>query len=674
MSKAKRPICIEDLYRLMDVSDPHYSPDGQWLAYVRQTIDRPQNAYQRNIWLVSTHDGRHIQLTRSGKDSEPRWSPDGQWLAFSSSRDKKSQVYLLPMQAPGGEAKRLTNCPNGASSPAWSPDSQRLAFLAGMNQQERAGESQVEDSPTDELAAKHRIERREHDEKQRLDPRKIERLPYREGTAFISGHYLQIYVLNIHDETPQPQRLTDSDANYSTPHWTADGQSLISTRPSRLDEDEPRRWSQLYRLDARNGSETQLTSDEAFIVYTPQVSPDGQWVAYNRFPRALSSRANLELAVLALESGEIRHLNIGDRSVEAWHWTADSQAIVYSVTDRGQTPLYRIGLDAGISPVLTDAAFVISEFSMTPEGEIAFSSATPASPPEIYRLTPSGEVEALTQHQRAFLDEVSVQAPYEIWVKAPDGWDVQGWYLLPPDFDPAKRYPLLLSIHGGPHLMYGPSERGMWHEWQVQAAAGYVVLYINARGSDGYGAAFRDGVYGAWGKNDMPDQMAALDALLAKGFVDAERLFITGGSYGGFMTTWIVSHSQIFKAAVAQRGVYHFMGFYGSTDIPQFVATELGVEPWENPQQLWESSPVAYAHEIKTPVLLIHAENDFRVPISEAELMFALLKRLGKTVKLIRYPNDGHEMSRTGEPAHRISRLEEMLAWFASYDRPAPDA
>lgn len=662
-----RTIEIDDLCNMVEATDPRLSPDQQWIAYVHITIDRLKNDYQRNIWLAPTTGGSPIQLTRSGKDTQPRWSPDGQWLAFTSARqDDKPQVYLLRVASPGGEPRQLSSMPNGATEPAWSPDSTRIAFLAGMNAEERAREDSDEDEapPDDEMEARHRKERHEYEEKQRVDPRIHTRLPYRSGTNYLGDHYRQVYVISI-KEGAEPHRLTDFDEHYTRPVWM--GEMVLTTRPLDPTLDAAWRYNAIVLLDSETGAETILTEDD-HTDYEPTPSPDGQWIAYLRTPFERSSRANMRLAIIPAEGGSPRDLTLGlDRSVKNLRWVGAHPVI--SVPNEGHTEIFAIHTDSGDFVRMVGGDLEAEFFDVGSNESVAFTAATSLCPPEVFwKSTPESELVQLTAHNHAWLADVIVQETHEIRFQAPDEQEIQGWYLLPADFDPQHQYPMILSIHGGPHVMFGPSFRTMWHEWQVQAGRGYVVFYCNPRGSDGYGDAFRDGLVAqGWGTSDMPDQMAGVDAMLALGFVDPERLMVTGGSYGGFMTAWIISHTDRFKAAVTQRGVYHLMGFYGSTDIPFFVYNEHQLIPWEEPETLWRRSPVAHAQQIHTPLLIIHAENDFRVPIPDAELLFTLLRQMGKTVKMVRYPRDGHELSRTGEPKHRLSRLTYMLEWFDMY-------
>lgn len=666
----KQPITAEDLYRMVSVEDPRISPDGQWIAYVQVTIDRFENAYKRNIWLLSASGGEPVQLTRSGKDNSPRWSPDGKTLAFTSSRDDKPQIYLLRVAAPGGEARALTSMPNGATSPAWSPDGQYIALLSPMNADERAREDSGEEDPkpADKLDAKQRKERKEQDETRRYDPRAIERLPYRSGTSFLTDRFAQIYVVpvaeSLEKDAAKPRRLTNVDADHSAPAWTPDGQFILTGRIIDPSKDEPWRWSAVFRIRVSDASSECLT-DETFSSFNPQPSPDGKWFAFGRVPREQLSERFERLAVMPASGGEPRDLTLKlDRNVGDFKWTTDNQ-LLFTALDHGNIELYRVSPTADTVEKIVAGNMHVENFDVR-EGRIVYSATTPENPSELYGFE-NGASHPLTSVNRQFLDSVSLQETYELRWQSPAGIEIQGWYMLPVGYQEGQRYPLAFNIHGGPHVMWGPGMKSMWHEWQYHAAQGYVVFYANPRGADGYGEKFQMDLHGAWGDIAYDDLMAGVDALLAKGFVDEKRMGICGGSYGGYMTTWIVGHTDRFCAAVAQRGVYNLLGFSGTTDIPSFIPNEFGVELWDDPMFLWKHSPLAYAHQIKTPLLLIHAENDFRVPISEAEQMFAYVRRSGGTVRLIRFPREGHELTRSGEPEHRVQHLTLTLEWFDKY-------
>ncbi|MBZ0294655.1 MAG: S9 family peptidase [Anaerolineae bacterium] len=671
MSEKKHPITIEDLYRIATVEDPRISPDGQWIAYVHVTIDSVENTYKRNLWLVPISGGNPIQITRSGKDSQPRWSPDGSWLAFVSGRDKKPQIYLLPVTAPGGEPHALTSLANGVSNPVWSPDGRQIAFLGKANTDERAKEARGEEDPkpTDKFEAKQRTERKEYEESERFDPREVGRIPYREGTSYLDDRYAQVYVIGTAEDS-KPRRLTDVDANHEPPQWSADGQFILTSRSLEPDDDQPTRHSAIFRIAAETGDVQPLTEAQFTSAY-PMPSPDGKWIAYLRIPRDEYYNEHIErLTLIPTEGGEPRELNIElDRSAGVIRWAADSSSVYFSANGDGVTSIYHTSVSGGEIQAVVSGLHEIASFDVAADGGIAFTVATSTNPSELYWQPASGEARAVTSINRDFLDSVIVQDTYEVHYTAPDGQPLQGWYMLPVGYEEGKTYPLILNIHGGPHAMWGAMTQSMWHENQSYTAAGYVVFFCNPRGSDGYGEAFLKALHANWGDVAYTDIMAGLDFMIEKGFIDSDRMSVTGGSYGGYMTAWIVGHTDRFKAAASQRGVYNLLGFFGTTDIPLFLGDEFGLLPWDDPMKLWEHSPLAYAHKITTPLLIIHSENDFRVPISEGEQLFAYVKRNGGTVKLVRFPRDGHELSRSGEPKHRVRRLQYIVDWFEKYGK-----
>ena len=677
----KRRIVASDLMRLVNAEDPQISPDGEWIAFVKATIDEVDNTYQRNIWLMPKDGGEPVQVTRGNKDSHPRWSSDGRRLAFTSARADKPQVYLLPIGSPGGEARALTSAETGAVSGKWSPDGTTIAYLSPLNAEERAKEDsdEADDPPADKFEAKQRKERKEHDETLRWDPRPVHRIPYREGTSFNDDRYAQIYVITVDAEGDEakPRRLTDIDADHEPPEWTPDGKYLLTTRTVDPERDEYWRWSSLYRINVASGEQTQLT-DESHVDGGAKLSPDGKWIAYERVPHERMSETMSRVAVLPAEGGEPLDLTLefdrGSGIQGGLRWLPDSSAIIFAAGDYGNQEIYQVAPDGGEVSKIVEGTIEVQAFDVGPGGGVAFVATTPVSPPELYRQSSAKDAyEQLTNLNGDFLDEVIVQETHEIRFAGPDGQtELQGWYILPVGYREGQKYPLAFNIHGGPHVMWSSSARTMWHEWQCHAACGYAVFYMNPRGGDGYGQKFLSDLHAAWGDVAFEDLMTGVDEVIKLGFVDEDRMAVTGGSYGGYMTGWIVGHTDRFKSAVSQRGVYNLSSFYGTSDVPMLISNEYDVEPWEDPQLLWEHSPLAYAHNVKTPLLLIHSENDYRVPIEQAEQFFAFVRRATDTpVKLLRYPRDGHELSRSGEPKHRVSRLTEMVEWFDKYCKEA---
>ena len=668
MTAKKRPITTEDLNRIHYVQDPQISPDGRSVAFVKVSPDPLEKSYKRNIWLYAMAEGALVQLTRGDKDSHPRWSPDGTQLAFVSARGDKPQVYLLPTAAPGGEARALTSMENGAHSPDWSPDGGRIAFLAPMSREERNtedadGEPQPE--PANKLESKHQKERAAEVELKRWDPRPMWRIPYRQGTTYVDERYDQIFVISAAESSEaKPKRLTAIDADYGSPRWSPDGQSIYSARTTIPEGDEPWRALNIFRLDAESGAEAALTAGE-YSVYAPEPSPDGKWIACERSPIGITDMPT-RLLVMAADGTESRIVNQAiDRETFDFAWSPDC-TLALTLESEGNILPWRYDPESDSLSPAHEGTYEIEQIDSGHCGLLAMTVSTPRNPQELYVLV-DGELKEATNFNHALLDEVIVQDVHELRYDSPNG-EVQGWYILPVGPEAGDKAPLALNIHGGPHAAWGFSTKSMWHEWQFHAACGYAVFYCNPHGSGGYGEAFERKLHAAWGPVAMDDIMAGVDTFLQLGFADGERMAITGGSYGGYMTAWIISHTDRFKSAVSQRGVYNISSFYGTSDVPLLMSNEFDAEPWDDHDVYWDNSPLKYAARIKTPLLLIHSENDFRVPIEQAEQLFAWVRRATDTpVKMLRYPREGHELSRSGEPGHRISRLTEMIEWFDRY-------
>ncbi len=667
MADEKRPITAEDLYRIQYLEDPQISPDGKHVAFVKVTPDPFEKTYKRNIWLCRVDDGAMRQLTRGDKDVNPRWSPGGKQLAFVSTRGEKPQIYLLPTADLGGEARQLTSLDYGGHSPSWSPDGVRIAFLAPMSRDERVADDDGDSppEPADQLERKHLNERKAETEALRWDPRPMWRIPYRQDTSYVDERYAQVMVIDAAEaDDSKPRRLTALDADYSEPQWSPDGRSIFTSRTTTPEGDEPWRAMGVYALDAVTGDETALTSGD-FSFSAPKPSPDGNWIACARSHIGLTDMPS-RLALLPADGGEPRVINETlDREILDWAWAPESR-LALSVESEGNVLPWHYDPAADSLSQAHSGVYEIEQLDFGAGGLAAMTVSTPQNPQELYLLQ-NGEFREVTSCNHELLDEVIVQPIQELRFETPHG-EAQGWYILPVGYEAGAKPPLALNMHGGPHIAWGFSTKTMWHECQFHAARGYTVLYCNPHGSGGYGKDFMRKLHAAWGPVAMDDIMAGVDALLALGFADAERMAITGGSYGGYLTGWIISHTDRFKAAVSQRGVYNLSSFYGTTDVPLLISNEFDAEPWENHEVYWDNSPLRYAADIKTPLLLIHSELDFRVPIEQAEQLFAWVRRATETpVRMLRYPREGHSLSRIGEPGHRVSRLTEMINWFDRY-------
>jgi dipeptidyl aminopeptidase/acylaminoacyl peptidase len=671
----KKPLSAEDLYAFKFVEDAQISPDGQHLAFVKVDVDKLGNKYERHIWLtqLGEKNTQPRQFTFGAKsDFAPRWAPDGRTLAFVSVRGGKPQIYLIGLD--GGEARALTSMPNGAVNPVWSHDGKRVAFFSEANAEERAKEDsgESEPPPADALEAKHRGERQEQKEKQKVDPRVITGLPYRTGTEYLDDRHTHIYVIEVADDA-KPHRITDGELNFNALSWTKDGSAIIS-QVSREPEYDPWNYQSLVKIPvlAKGRKPHQIISNPGFEYFGPVVSPDGQWIAAARMPDA-GSWGQLQRVVIvptARTGGAARELNTEfDRLAINLTWSADSRAVYFAANDRGNTHIFRVEVATGEVSQVVGGRRTVLDFSVDANGQVAFVAHTPTHPTDVYVASGKNE-KRLTNFNDKLLAERQIQPIEEVWHTAPDGRKIQGWVLKPVGFKAGQRYPLVLNMHGGPWVMWGPSQPAVWFEWQMHAANGYGVYFCNPRGSEGYGEEHSLSIRNNWGDYVMPDILSGLENVVSRGWVDKKRLAITGGSYAGYMTAWIISHDQRFACAWAQRGLYSLMSFFGTSDVPQLIEREYETFGFDEISRLWAHSPLAYVRNIRTPLVIEHQDNDWRCPPSEAEQLYAALKRLKREVVLVRYPREGHEMSRSGEPAHRVDRLNRMVAWFDKHCKP----
>jgi dipeptidyl aminopeptidase/acylaminoacyl peptidase len=685
LSADRSAITIDDLYQLDWLEHPRVSPDGRWVAYVRVTVDRPGNRYRRAIWLAPADGGPPRRLTAGARsDTSPRWSPDGRRLAFVSTRDGDTpQLYLIAID--GGEARRLTRMPQGASEPAWSADGARIAFLSRASQAERdAEDSGAPPDPPDDWERAQAEARRAHDEQLRLDPRIHTRLPYRSGTSFFDDRRNHIYTLDVslgeeEAEPARPRRLTDGDLHYGAPAWMPDGAAILATATRDPEADALFTYYDLFRVPApaEGRSAAVRLTETGYSYYDPHPSPDGALIALRYLPDDRPFAAGARVALLPAGGGALRDLTAAaDLDVEQNRWTPDGAGILFTAGWRGEQTVYQVSHQGAADsaracpPVFPANGLLISEFDVGPDGSLAFVAGAPDNPCDLYLRRPGGSTTRLTAINARWLAQRRVAPIEEISYTAPDGREVQGWLLRPPDAGPAALHPLAVHIHGGPHVMWGPGFRSMWHEWQTTAARGYVVFFCNPRGSEGYGEAWRDAIHASWGVADAPDIHAGIDAAIARGGVDPARIAVTGGSYGGYMTAWLIAHSERFTCAVAVRGVYNLLTEHATSDAHELIEFEFDGYPWEMHEKLWQHSPLAHAHKIATPLRILHSELDFRVPISEAEQLFSILRRRKQVVEFVRYPREGHELTRTGEPRHRADHMQRTIEWFDRFCKP----
>ncbi|MGI6344910.1 MAG: prolyl oligopeptidase family serine peptidase [Bacillota bacterium] len=655
----KRKVVARDITALRFVSDPALSVDGR-IAYVITESNLEKNGYSSAIW-VETPQGERRRFTygqRSDgglvRETSPRWSPDGRKLLFVSNRNGRPQLFALDDL--GGEAVQLTKMPEGVGEPTWSPDGRYIAFTST--------------DPRDEAAEKDK----------NPDVRHITHLRYKfNGRGFTDTRRRHLYVLDTSDSSVR--QVTKGDFDVSGINWTSDSQQLLFSACISPDC-ELRMIPDIHVIDLTGDNLRRLTAGEGTAT-NPVCSPDGQWIAFFGHVKGQIGYANTDLWVMPLAGGEAVNLTEAmDRSVGCSVgsdarfgggntkacWSADGQHLIVSITDGGTCHLYRVNVATRQIEQLTHGDLAITAFhhvAVDGEDRIAYIAGDVTNPGDVYLWQP-GAIKQLTAVNADILAEWQLSVPERVEFQGTDGLPLEGWIMKPVGFEEGKKYPLIMEIHGGPHSTYG---YGFFHEFQMLTSAGYGVLFMNPRGSRGYGEEFTKGVVGDWGGMDYADCMSAVDYAIQLDWVDAERLGVTGGSYGGYMTNWIVTQTDRFKAAVTLRSISNMYTKYGCSDIGWYgnKAGMGGRDLWDSEDFIMSRSPIRYAPQVKTPILIIHSELDFRCPMEQAEQWYVALKRLGKTVEFVRFAGENHELSRSGKPRNRIDRLNFILDWFNRY-------
>ena len=652
-----------DVFELELAADPRISPDGRHVVYVRRFFDVMTDRARSNLWIVATDGSEHRPLTTGNEnDSQPRWSPDGERLAYASSSDGTSQLYVRWMDT--GQTAKITNLTESPGSLAWSPDGRWIAFT-----------SFVEEVPEPLAELPARPEGAEWAPAAKV----ITELRYRsDGQGFLSQGNRQLFVVPADGGTPRQLTWGPFDVD-GTPEWDADGTHILVSSNRREDADLEPVDSEIHEVSPIDGRIRPLTSrygrDRG-----PRISPDGSRIAYLGFDDRHQGYQVTRLYVMSRDGSQPRALTERlDRSIGAMEWAPDGEGLFVSYADQGDTWLAYVPLDppegqeapvrpliGGVGGTTLGRPYASGSFSVSGTGLVAFTGTAPSRPADVSLLEPGARsLRRLTHLNEDLFGHKELGDVEEIrFASSHDELPLQGWIVKPPGFDPESSYPLLLEIHGGPFANYGPRFSA---ECQLYAAAGYVVLYMNPRGSTSYGEEFGNAIHHAYPGHDYDDLMSGVDAVLARGYVDPERLFVTGGSGGGVLTAWTVGKTDRFRAAVVAKPVIHWTSFALTADnYNYYYKYWFPAPPWEAPEHYWARSPLSLVGEVSTPTMLLTGEADYRTPMSESEQYYQALKLRGVDTALVRIPEASHGI--TARPSHLIAKVAHVLAWFARHD------
>ncbi|MCR8845365.1 S9 family peptidase [Paenibacillus sp. SC116] len=659
----KRNITSEDLFKFKWVSNPSVCPVSNRIAYVSKKVNEDRSGYDTSIRVVTSNGEQDRAWTQGSGDSSPAWSQNGTSFAFLRKDGEHNQVWMMDVS--GGEAYAVTKAETGVSSFAFSPDGQYILYLSKVEAAAALTEASKEDEEKIRKAGKQ--------------AHVVDRLMYKsDGSGLWNGKRTHLFV---HDcTTDESKVLTSGEFDVTSFAWAPDSTTIAYTAKKLQDETvdpDLTRTNDLFIVERTNGESRRIT-DSRLTIGKPTFAPDGRTIAFHASDYSHGFASLQRLYTLSYPEGNLtchsQHLDwqLGNNAItdmkagefEGPLFSKDGQTIYTLATIEGSVHIIKFGLD-GTHELLTEGPQEIIQFELTEdETSIVMVKADMMQPGELFSFNLETKTEVqLTHHNDAFLGELELSKPEIFWFETSDGWKVQGWMVPPVGMEKGCKYPTILEIHGGPHGMYASS---FMHEFQLLAAQGYAVIYTNPRGGHGYGQKFVNACRGDYGGRDYQDLMEAVDYAIANfDYIDETRMGVTGGSYGGFMTNWIVGHTDRFIAAVTQRSISNWISFYGVSDIGYyFTEDQIDGNAWADMEKLWKHSPIAYVEKMNTPLLILHGEQDLRCPIEQAEQLFIALKRQGKATQFVRFPDANHNLSRSGHPELRIERLDRIVGWM----------
>jgi len=652
--ESSRKLTAMDEFQIQLPTDPQISPDGKKIVYVRRFADATTDKRYSNLWIINADGSDHRPLTTGNRsDASPRWSPDGTRLAFLSDADGKQQIYIRWMDS--GQTARITNLENSPDSINWSPDGKMLSFSALV----QSKGPHLADLPSAPAGAKWAD-----------PPAAYDRLVYRfNGAGYLKPGYMQVFVVTA--DGGAPRQVTNGNfpngGNQWAPtrsEWTPDGKYLIVSANRHPESDHAYFDTEVYEFSVADGALRPLTNRKG-PDNSPAVSPNGKWIAYTGFDDRLQGHQTTKLYLMNRDgTGPHSISDKLDRDIQGPQWAQDNSGVYFQYAENGDTKIGFCSTDGNCKKsadhvASSTSAYGGGSFSIARTGVIALTYGRTDQPGDVAILT-SGAMKVLTSLNEDLLAQKKPGHVEEIWYESSkDKRKIQGWIIHPPDFDASKKYPLILEIHGGPFGDYGDR---FDFEKQVWASMGYVVLYTNPRGSTSYGEEFANLIHHAYPGDDFDDLNSGVDAVVAKGYIDPNNLFVTGGSGGGVLTCWTIEHTERYRAAASLYPVINWYSFVLTSDIPFVTQYWFPGNPWENTEQYMQRSLTNLVAKVKTPTLVMTGEADYRTPISEAEQFYEALKLLNIDTVLVRVPEEPHGIGR--RPSHHIAKMLYIAGWF----------